>query len=113
PKDVSLKEVYLEKPEKSPVLQKTEQTKTSEKVQDASQKKDTRLIQDEAYMLSIKGYIFGDKSLLEPALLELVIKLEESGFIYGVDIVGKDMKTLKGKGVMEFELKGRCAIHEV
>jgi len=113
PKNVSLKEVYLELPEKTIITQKTGQTKIPEKTHELQQKQETKTTDNETYIIRIKGYIFGEKNLLEPELLEFVIKLEESGFIYTVDIVGKDLKMLKGRGVMEFELKGRCAIHEI
>ncbi|HOP86073.1 MAG TPA: pilus assembly protein PilM [Syntrophorhabdaceae bacterium] len=113
PKNVSLKEVYLELHEKTTVSQKTGQTKIPEKPQDSLVKQDTKATEDETYIIRIKGYIFGEKNLLESELLEFIIRLEGSGFIYMVDVVGKDLKTLKGKGVMEFELKGRCAVHEI
>lgn len=113
PVNISLKAVYLETSDKAQDIQKKEQAKIQQEAIQTPQKRELKSTSEGPYVVKIKGYIFGEKNLLEPALLELIIKLEESGFIYKIDISGKDMKTIKGRGVMEFELKGWCAIHEV
>ncbi|HON85943.1 MAG TPA: pilus assembly protein PilM [Syntrophorhabdaceae bacterium] len=120
PKDIYIKEVYLEMPVplQSEVSKKDDQAKTPQSLpqqpsQQPKPKKEATGLSEGVYLIKLKGYIFGEKNLLESTLLELIIRLEESGFIYSVDVSGKDIKTLRGMGVMEFEIKGRCATHEV
>lgn len=113
PADISLKEVHLEVLDTSFDAQKKEQVKNYKEEQKGIQKKEQKSSLEGGYTVRIKGYVFGEKNLLETTLLEFIIKLEETGFIYGLDISGKSIKNIKGINVMEFELKGRCAIHEV
>lgn len=115
PKDIYIKEVYLEmsEPAKPAAPKKDEPTKTQQPSQEPAAKKEGATLSGGVYLVKLKGYIFGERNLLESTLLDLVIRLEESGFIYSVDIAGKDIKTLRGVGVMEFEVIGRCAIHEI
>lgn len=118
PEDVYLKGVYLELSDKKTTPQKADTQKEGQvkaKPQSPQPPQKTEKIDTTSgvYYIRLKGYIFGEKNLLEPALLKLMIKLEESGFIYNVDVADKEIKTLKGTGIMEFEIRGRCAFHEV
>lgn len=121
PKDIYLKEVYFDRERKADTAPKEPQKPAA---QPEAPAKDAAKSQQETrsklatgsggiYFITIKGYIFGEANLLDSSLLNLIIKLEESGLIYSVDISGKDIKTLKGTGVMEFEINGRCAVYEI
>ena len=68
------------------------------------------------YFVSIKGYIYGEEDVLEPALLDLAIKLNKTGFLRNVEILNREVEGSKDKGVrkiMHFELIARCPRYEV
>ncbi|MBA4390545.1 MAG: hypothetical protein C0399_06380 [Syntrophus sp. (in: bacteria)] len=68
---------------------------------------------DNYYPLVLKGYVFGEPDNLELTLFNLILSLRQSGFIDRVEIIGKEMKQMKGKPVMEFSILARCAKHEL
>lgn len=68
---------------------------------------------DDYYPLMLKGYVLGEPDNLELTLFNLIISLRQSGFIDRVEIIGKEMKQMKGKPVMEFSVLARCAKHEL
>lgn len=68
---------------------------------------------DNYYPLMLKGYVFGETDNPELTLFNLILSLKQSGFIDHVDIVGKEMKQIKGKQVIEFSILARCAKHEL
>jgi Tfp pilus assembly PilM family ATPase len=68
---------------------------------------------DNYYPLTLKGYVFGETDNLELTLFNLVLSLRQAGFIDRVEIIGKEMKGIKGKPVIEFSILARCAKHEL
>ena len=68
---------------------------------------------DPDYTVTIRGYIFGDIDILEPALLNLVISLEHSALLRSVEVLKKEIKEVQGKRTLEFVITGRCASHEI
>ena len=68
---------------------------------------------DNYYPLMLKGYVFGETDNPELILFNLILSLRQSGFIDHVDIIGKEMKQIKGKQVIEFSILARCAKHEL
>jgi Tfp pilus assembly PilM family ATPase len=68
---------------------------------------------DNYYPLMLKGYVFGEADNPELTLFKLILSLRQSGFIDRVDIIGKEIKQIKGKQVIEFSLLARCAKHEL
>jgi hypothetical protein len=68
---------------------------------------------DNYYPLMLKGYVFGETDNPELTLFNLILSLRQSGFIDHVDIIGKEMKQIKGKQVIEFSIFARCAKHEL
>jgi Tfp pilus assembly PilM family ATPase len=65
------------------------------------------------YAVTLRGYIFGDIDILEPALLNLVISLERSPVLRSVEVSKKEMKDVRGKKALEFVITGRCTSHEI
>ncbi|OPY79705.1 MAG: Competence protein A [Syntrophorhabdus sp. PtaU1.Bin058] len=65
------------------------------------------------YPLVLKGYITGEADSLELTLFNLMLTLKKSGLVQNVELVGKEMKTLKGKQVMEFTITSRCMRYEI
>jgi hypothetical protein len=65
------------------------------------------------YIVTMRGYIFGDVDILEPALLNLVISLERSTLMRGLEISKKEVKEVRGKKTLEFVITGRCVINEI
>jgi hypothetical protein len=90
----------------------SKQSTASKGVITGEQKPDAR----KDYFVSIQGYIFGEEDFLEPALLNLIIKLNKTGFLRNVEISNKEISEAKGKGgrkIMEFVLIARCPHYEV
>jgi Tfp pilus assembly PilM family ATPase len=113
-KEVQKKDKQLEvEPPKNTAGETSKSSVRPPKGTDTSeQKSDSR--QD--YFVSIQGYIFGDEDVLEPALLDLIIKLNKTGFLINVEISKKEISETKGKGgkkIMEFALIARCSRYEV
>jgi len=65
------------------------------------------------YPLVLKGYIMGEADSLELTLFNLMLTLKKSGFVQDVELTNKEMKTLKGKQVMEFTITSRCVRYEI
>lgn len=65
------------------------------------------------YPLVLKGYIMGEADSLELTLFNLMLTLKKSGFVQNVELANKEMKTLKGKQVMEFTITSRCVRYEI
>ncbi len=65
------------------------------------------------YPLVLKGYVFGEPDSLELVLFNFVLSLRESGFIRQVDVTSKEVKTIRGRPVIEFALSARCVKHEL
>ena len=65
------------------------------------------------YPLTLKGYIFGEPDTLELTFFNLILSLKQSGFIDGVEIIGKANGKMKGKPMMEFIILARCMKHEL
>jgi len=65
------------------------------------------------YPLVLKGYITGEAESLELTLFNLMLTLKKSGLVQNVELAGKEMKTLKGKQVMEFTITSRCMRYEI
>lgn len=65
------------------------------------------------YAVTIKGYIFGDIDVIEPALLNLVIALERSIIVRNVEVSKKEVKEVQGKKALEFVIVGQCASYEI
>jgi hypothetical protein len=65
------------------------------------------------YTVTMKGYVFGEPDALEVTLFNFIITLKKSGFIQNVDVVSKEIKTIKGKKVIEFSITARCLRYEV
>lgn len=65
------------------------------------------------YIVTIRGYIFGDVDILDPSLLNLVISLERSTLLRGVEVLKKEIKEVRGKKALEFVITGRCASYEI
>jgi hypothetical protein len=64
-------------------------------------------------LLVIKGYVLGEVDVADPALLDLVIRLGETGIVHNVEVIQREVKTMKGKRIIEFTLMGRCVPYEV
>lgn len=65
------------------------------------------------YAVTIRGYIFGDIDVLEPALLNLIISLERSIIITNVGITKKEIKEIRGKKALDFVIIGQCTRYEI
>jgi len=65
------------------------------------------------YAVTIRGYIFGDTEVLEPALLNLMINLERSIVLRNVGVSKKEIKEIRGKKALEFVIMGHCASYEI
>ncbi len=65
------------------------------------------------YPLVLKGYIMGEADSLELTLFNLILTLKRSGFVQNVELAKKEMKTLKGRQVMEFTITSRCTRYEL
>lgn len=65
------------------------------------------------YAVTIRGYIFGDFDILEPAFLNLIVNLERTAFVRNIEISKKEIKEVRGKKTLEFVIIGRCASHEI
>ncbi len=65
------------------------------------------------YAVTIRGYIFGDIEVLEPALLNLIINLERSIVLRNVGVSKKEVKEVRGKKALEFVIMGQCASYEI
>lgn len=65
------------------------------------------------YPLVLRGYIMGEADSLELTLFNLMLTLKESNFVQNVELAGKEMKTLKGKQVIEFTITSRCMRYEI
>jgi hypothetical protein len=72
PKDIYIKEVYLEMPVplQSEVSKKDDQAKTPQSLpqqpsQQPKPKKEATGLSEGVYLIKLKGYIFGEKNLLE------------------------------------------------
>jgi len=65
------------------------------------------------YTVTMKGYVFGEPDTLEVTLFNFIITLKKSGFMQNVDVVSKEIKTIKGKKVIEFSITARCLRYEV
>jgi len=90
----------------------TKPSTTPKSIVKSEQKPDVR----KDYFVSMQGYIFGEEDVLEPALLDLIIKLNKTGFLINVEISNKEISEVKGKGgrkIMEFVLIARCPRYEV
>ena len=71
-----------------------------------------KMLGENYYPLTLKGYIFGEPDTLELTLFNLVLSLKQSGFIDRVE-VRKENNKMKGKPVMEFVILARCMKHEL
>ncbi|MBA4416318.1 MAG: hypothetical protein C0392_00180 [Syntrophus sp. (in: bacteria)] len=65
------------------------------------------------YKVIIKGYIFGDSEVTGPSLLELIVRLQYSGFLREIEVESQEMKEIHGKKAMEFSIRARGIPHEV
>jgi hypothetical protein len=65
------------------------------------------------YIVTIRGYIFGDIEVIEPTLLNLVISLEQSTIVRGIEVSKKEVKEVQGKKAMEFVIIGQCTNYEI
>jgi hypothetical protein len=65
------------------------------------------------YIVTIRGYIFGDIEVIEPTLLNLVISLERSTVVRSVEVSKKEVKEVQGKKAMEFIITGLCTNYEI
>ncbi len=72
-----------------------------------------KILDENHYPLTIKGYVFGEPETLELNLFNLVLSLKQSGFIDHVEIIGKENSRIKGKPVIEFVILARCVKHEL
>jgi Tfp pilus assembly PilM family ATPase len=72
-----------------------------------------KMLGENYYPLTLKGYIFGEPDSLELTLFNLILSLKQSGFIDRVEIIGKDNGKMKGKPVMGFVILARCMKHEL
>jgi len=65
------------------------------------------------YIVTIRGYIFGDIDIIEPTLLNFVISLERSTVVRSVEVSKKEVKEVQGKKAMEFVIIGQCTNYEI
>lgn len=65
------------------------------------------------YAVTLRGYIFGDIDVLEPALVNLVISIERSALLRNVEVSMRETKEIRGKKALEFIITGQCIRHEI
>jgi hypothetical protein len=88
-------------------------TGTAKEPQTAPQKPGGTNLSEADYVVTLRGYIFGDVDILEPALLNLLISLERSTLIRGLEVSKKEVKEVRGKKTLEFVITGRCLANEI
>ncbi|MBP1731305.1 MAG: pilus assembly protein PilM [Deltaproteobacteria bacterium] len=69
--------------------------------------------QDSGNNVTLRGLIFGEPEAMEATLLRLMIDLEKSGVVNNVTVTAKDLKELRGKPVMEFQIIAKSVPYEV
>ncbi len=57
--------------------------------------------------VTIVGYALGEIDVAEPALLDFVIRLKDTGMLYDIEPGRKQVKMIKGKRIVEFGVSGR------
>jgi len=82
-------------------------------IQPPSQNTETSPLSEPVYIVTIRGYIFGDIDVIEPTLLNLVISLERSTVVRSVEVLKKEVKEVHGKKAMEFVIIGQCTNYEI
>lgn len=65
------------------------------------------------YAVTLRGYIFGDIDVLEPALVNLVISIERYALLRNVEVSMRETKEIRGKKALEFIITGQCIRHEI
>ncbi len=63
--------------------------------------------------ITITGLVFGEVDTADPALLDFIVKLGNTGIVRDVEVAGKQVKVMKGKRVIEFVVTGKCAPYEI
>lgn len=81
--------------------------------QGAAQKPGRNTPGEPDYIVTMRGYIFGDIDILESALLNLVISLERSTLVRELEVSKKEVKEVRGKKTLEFVITGRCVTNEI
>ncbi len=75
--------------------------------------KDAVKADEDPFRVRLRGYVFGEADTWEPALADLLIRMEQSRFFSEVQVSGKTAKELRGRSVMEFSLTARCRGYEI
>jgi Tfp pilus assembly PilM family ATPase len=88
-------------------------TGTAKEPQTAPQRPGGTNLSEADYVVTMRGFIFGDVDILEPALLNLLISLERSTLIRGLEVSKKEVKEVRGKKTLEFVITGRCLANEI
>jgi Tfp pilus assembly PilM family ATPase len=82
-------------------------------IQPPSQNIEVSTPREPDYIVTIRGYIFGDIDVIEPTLLNLVISLERSTVVRSVEVSKKEVKEVRGKKALEFVIIGQCTNYEI
>lgn len=61
----------------------------------------------------LRGYVVAEDDEVEPLLMQVMVTLEQSGFLRDVRVDQKGMKSVKGKMIMEFVASGECRGYEI
>ena len=104
PKEVYLKEVEFSRPEAVPAA-----PAPAAPAKDAKETK----VPEVANNVQLKGLIFGDVETMEATLLRLMIDLEKSNVVHNVTVISKDVKDMKGRPAMEFQITAKSVPYEI
>lgn len=58
--------------------------------------------------MRLRGYVLAEDEEVETSLMQVMASLEKSGFLTNVRVTQKEMKSMNGKLLMEFEVSGEC-----
>jgi Tfp pilus assembly PilM family ATPase len=66
-----------------------------------------------SYALMLKGLIFDEEDMLEPAFLEMTLLLEKSGMLKDIQVIRRQVTEIRGRKALEFAIMGKCSRYEV
>lgn len=66
-----------------------------------------------AGVMHVRGYVVAGDEEIEPVLMEMLAKLQKSGFLRNVRVDQKHMRSVKGRMVMEFVASAECRAYEI
>ena len=116
PKEVYMKEVSYARQDAAPAAAPTPPapvTPPQTNGQIPAPPKDAKAPEAPVNNVQVKGLIFGDVETMEATLLRLMIDLEKSNVVNNVTVVSRDVKEMKGKPVMEFQITAKSVPYEI